>query len=231
MDLFLSGGEHNFFRGLLGKFRVKNICLFYPYMIRIPKINWEEQLKPFDKVMVNPGFTLSEEHIERLILFLNTNADLIDFCLDIPEHNNILKMETDVPILPIYALSHYIDGETIAVMKKQTKEVFFRNHLLDIRTKHKIHGVEWVDVANYSANSSAWLLGMRGFTFYFDGERLQTFQIEDKSIRIFLARKYTNLKKCDFDINAIKKDDWKEVAKLNLFAWKQYIDYIEGKYD
>jgi hypothetical protein len=225
MILYLAGCEHNYYRELLAKFRVKNVCLSFPYILRLPKVDWKEQLAPFDKVMINPGINLGIDNVWKLTNFLNDNNTLIDFCLDVPDWSDVLNGETDVPIVPIYGLTHYIDGDIIAVLKKQTEEIFFRNHLQEMKKKHKVHGVEWLNSTNYSASSSLWFQGgYRGLTFYFDGKLIKTFPKEQKSARLFLARKYKNQKLLDIDLDAIRKDDWKEVAKLNLFAWQQYIE-------
>jgi hypothetical protein len=224
MDLYLSGAEHNYYRSLLAGAGIKNVCLDFSYVLRTPNLNWKEELAVFDKVMIIPG-NLSEEEMPRLIDFLNNNQEVLDFCLDVPEFSTILGEETEVPVIPIFRFSHYVDGDYIAVLKTQTEEIFFNNHEKELQSKYKVHGFEWLHKDNVSANSSMWLLGMRGITFYFDGKQLLTYPKSQRSVRVFLARKYNHNKFIDIDLDAIKKEDWREVAKLNLVAWS---DYIKG---
>jgi hypothetical protein len=219
---------------------IKNACFSYSYSLRTPGMNWFRELDFLDRIIVDHGFSFDLEdtdvlfeNAEGYIRFLNRYEEIIDFAFDIPQLGIYVMDSTPVKIIPFYArnqMTSLLYEPLVAITTADINRPFFGNHYRQLRKATNLHGYSITGVNSTwdfdSVNTSSWMLGRYGYTFYWDGKLLQKYYSKKKSYRSFVARQ---LIKNDYEISykAILKDDLEEVHKMNLIAWKQFAEHSE----
>lgn len=234
MEMYLNGVDNYLFRILMRQVGIRNACFNYSYGLRTPNINWFNELNFVENLIVDHGFSFDLtdtdilfEQAEGYIAFLNRYKDIIKFAFDIPQLGLYLSDNTAVPTIQFFSreqMTSLLYEPLVAVTTKDANTAFFGNYYRRLKKVSKIHGYSITGATPWaydSINTSAWMLGKYGYTFYWDGKILQKYYSKKKSYRSFVARQ---LIKQGYEISykSILKDDLEEVHKMNLIAWKQF---------
>jgi hypothetical protein len=190
-------------------------CINYEYIYsRTPRFNLEEECVLFEDLMATPGKLIGYP-LDYYQEWLNEHAELFSFAL-----SPYPLDDCAVNILP------YDTGHEYYISYNTLRKPF-------ARTKYKkaaeegdiIHGLEAEEPYMVSMNSGLWMRGKGGAISHFD-KRNRIMVHTDRFTRTAFARELV-VEGYDLDLNKIKREEWKEVAKLNCIEWKKYQDYVE----
>lgn len=213
----------------MGEVGVKYACLSFDYALRTPNVKWGDVLEEsgIERIMVVGGTRLKEEDWEQYIDFLNEWEEIIDFAV-VPD--KYFSSQTTVPLALIWNMEAYSPLDILAVQSH--KRIFDESYLRDFqRDEIEIHGlgVYSGSKAKYltSANTGDWLKGKFGWSYYFS-DGLLTYKGSQQSYRKYIVGM---LNKAGYSVDYMKvyQNDWKEIAKLNCVAFKQYQDWLNDR--
>jgi len=232
MKIYLSGIEYYTYRNIMKSIGVKYGCLNYEYIwSRTPRFNLEEECSFLDELIVYPG-NLKEYCVDEYVDFLNRHADKIKFAIELfAPARDMLTLICNVDIVPCHIMN-VPEYQKIAVYPTDLRRPFMGKTLKKFTEEGmKIHGINCELSFFDSVNSGTWMRGKAGWTSVFDAHnkitKLKVVGYKEQYIRSAIARGLIE-EGYNLNLNNIKRNDWKEVAKLNGIAWKKYSDYMEG---
>jgi hypothetical protein len=217
MKIYLGGVEYKTYREIMINLGVRFGCINYEYIwARTPRFSLREDCDSFEGLIATPGMMHSDYQMNDYTDFLNENADLFDFALA------PFDLDCEVKILP------FNTGHEYYVTYGSFSKPFAPQKYKQAAAKGDIiHGVEfempWMD----SYNTGTWMRGKAGWISEFT--KRSTMQVHPaRYTRAAFARMLVE-KGYKLDLNKIKRDDWKEVAKFNGLSWKIYQDEMEDR--
>ena len=214
MKIYLNGVEYKTYRKILTNLGVRFGCINYEYIwARTPRFDLEE-CSVFEELIATPGGLVGfglDDYVE----FLNKNSDFFSFALAPYPLDGC-----DVKILP------YNTGHEYYITYNTLQKPFARQkYKKAVEAGDIIHGVEAEEPFMVSMNSGLWMRGKGGVISHFDKHKKMRIHT-DRYTRTAFARELV-VEGYKLDLNKIKREEWKEVAKLNCIAWKKYQDYME----
>jgi hypothetical protein len=217
MKIYLSGVEYKTYREIMQNLGVRFACVNYNYIwSRTPRFNLREECASFEELIALPG-NLPECGYFDYQDFLNSNADLFSFALSpTPLH------DCNVKILPCNEGNEYYITYGLMVRPfapKRFKEAVNKGDI--------IHGVNFEMPWMASFNSATWMRGKAGLISRFEkNNKLRIYK--QGYVRTAFARELAE-EGYNINLDKVKRNEWKEVAKVNCIAWKKYQEWMETK--
>lgn len=215
MKIYLNGVEYKTYRKILLNLGVRLGCINYEYIwARTPRFDLEEECAGFEELIATPGSMIGSSLLDYRD-WLNNYADYFSFALAPYDLE-----DCSVKILP------YNRGHEYYITYSTLQKPFARQkYKKAVEAGDIIHGVESEEPFMASINSGLWMRGKGGVISHFD-KRKTMIIYTDRYTRTAFARELV-VEGYELDLNKIKQEEWKEVAKLNCIAWKKYQDYME----
>lgn len=219
---FLNGAENLSFREILRNAQVDNVCLTFSYAKRALRTNWDKALSNFSNVMITPGY-ISLDEVDLYIEFINKYENLLTFAVSYPGAFHKINDNVNVPVIPLLE-ENINEAPSVAVTSKDISYPF-RIHLL-CREGKIIHCLGTYSPSCTTFNTGAWLSSRNGYVYQYHHRKLMVYNFRNNSVRTSIARQLI-AEGYNINLQAILKNDWKEVAFLNAIAWGKYLKVLE----
>ena len=226
MKIYLDGVEYKAYREILADLGVRFGCLNYGYIYnRTPRFDLPSACEFLDELMVIPG-NLPQFALMDYVEFLENNHAFISFAVDFVTNKGSACDETSaVEVLPLYGKGLSYTGR---VAIASLTDPFIKTKLLAlVRNGASIHGMNCEFHFFDSMNSGTWMRGKAGWISKFDKKNKMQIS-QERFTRTATARELLT-EGYEIDLNKVKREDWKEVAKVNCIAWQKYQDWMEDR--
>lgn len=217
MRVYLNGIEYKTYRSIMKNLGVKFGCINYEYIYtRTPRFDFQKECSFFEDIIAIPG-RLPKYAMNEYKDFLNNNAGYFSFAI-----SSYPLDDCEVKILYCgEGKEYYITYDMI------TKPFALPKYKQDAENGAIIHGLNFEKPFLSSYNTGTWMRGRGGLISYLDkNNKIRIYK--QSFVRTAFARELIE-KGYDLNLDKIKRNDWKEVAKYNCAAWKQYQEFIEDK--
>lgn len=219
---YLNGAENLAYKEVLCIANVKNVCIDFSYAKRVRRVDWEESLEPFEKVMLIPGYNEPDEVYE-YIDFINEYENLFDFVISFPGRYRQVKSQVNVDVVPFYNEAPEEDWLTLT-----RGDIKYPFRVQKLKKENKsFHALGVFNKYAETFNFGAWVSGQFGYTYQYHNERFIEYDARSRVVRTAIARQL-KMQGYPINIGRLLKGDWLEVALINTIAWGRYIDDLEA---
>ena len=229
MKIYLNGLHHKSYGKILKDIGIDYVCMDFSYIyFRTPRISIEELCEPFKEVILIPGKPYADYYILDYVEFLNRYHEYFTYAVEAYRSDRLmLYQDCKVDIIPYWTSGEELEYYRVGITKEHTQIPFSHTTLLNLSKVAKIHGIGYTVPFMDSMNTSIWMAGKSGWTSFFSkNNRLEILDGRKVFHRTAIARKLID-EGWSLDLLKVKKNDWKEIAKLNCIAWKKYQNYLE----